>query len=469
MAADKRNPSRHTEVERKFAVTETHRVSVVRRAVGRRRGGALARAAPRRRVLRHPRARSRRAPDHVAPPHRRAGRGLAPQAARRPRRAGPRSACRSATADGDTVPDELRDVVLAIVRDRPLRPVARIATTRTVDVLYGPSTVRARRVLRRPGDRVGRRRRRAAGLAGVGARARRGRGARRRRGAAGPAGQSAVRRGRRARRARLEAGRVLAHARGDRRRTRRRSTDPVHRAVAEQVERTAGVGPRRARRHLGLGASDAGDHPQDPQPAAGVGGVVRHHRRRLGARRTATAGRDSRRGARRRGARREVRDARSTNCPPSWSAARSGSAWSTARSGATRPGWKRSLVAMRSERYFRLLDALEALVAAEPPPSAIGRGARAGHRRRGVQEGAQGREEGRAAAADDRVRRGARRGAAPDPQARQAASLHRGGDWARTRSPSAPRRSSRCSATIRTASSAARTCPQEADGRARRG
>lgn len=35
-------------------------------------------------------------------------------------------------------------------------------------------------------------------------------------------------------------------------------------------------------------------------------------------------------------------------------------------------GWKRSLTAMRSQRYFRLLDALEALVATEPPPSASG-------------------------------------------------------------------------------------------------
>lgn len=38
----------------------------------------------------------------------------------------------------DPVPDELRDVVLAIVRDRPLAPVARISTERTVDMLYGP-------------------------------------------------------------------------------------------------------------------------------------------------------------------------------------------------------------------------------------------------------------------------------------------------------------------------------------------
>ena len=38
----------------------------------------------------------------------------------------------------DTVPEALLDVVLAIVRDRPISPVARISTSRTVDVLYGP-------------------------------------------------------------------------------------------------------------------------------------------------------------------------------------------------------------------------------------------------------------------------------------------------------------------------------------------
>ncbi len=36
----------------------------------------------------------------------------------------------------DAVPDELRDVVLAIVRDRPLQPVARITTRRESQVLY---------------------------------------------------------------------------------------------------------------------------------------------------------------------------------------------------------------------------------------------------------------------------------------------------------------------------------------------
>jgi CHAD domain-containing protein len=37
----------------------------------------------------------------------------------------------------NTVPNDLLDVVLAIVRDRPVGPVARISTSRTVDVLYG--------------------------------------------------------------------------------------------------------------------------------------------------------------------------------------------------------------------------------------------------------------------------------------------------------------------------------------------
>ncbi len=39
--------------------------------------------------------------------------------------------------DADAIPADLLDIVLAIVRDRPVRPVARITTSRTVDVLYG--------------------------------------------------------------------------------------------------------------------------------------------------------------------------------------------------------------------------------------------------------------------------------------------------------------------------------------------
>ena len=41
-----------------------------------------------------------------------------------------------ATGDGGEVPSELLDVVLAIVRDRPLAPVARISTMRGVQMLY---------------------------------------------------------------------------------------------------------------------------------------------------------------------------------------------------------------------------------------------------------------------------------------------------------------------------------------------
>lgn len=55
--------------------------------------------------------------------------------------AGPdaRTEVRAPLADGDSdeVPRELLDMVLAIVRDRPLTPVARISTTRGLQVLYG--------------------------------------------------------------------------------------------------------------------------------------------------------------------------------------------------------------------------------------------------------------------------------------------------------------------------------------------
>lgn len=39
--------------------------------------------------------------------------------------------------DADAIPTELLDTVLAIVRDRPLAPIARISTTRGLQVLYG--------------------------------------------------------------------------------------------------------------------------------------------------------------------------------------------------------------------------------------------------------------------------------------------------------------------------------------------
>lgn len=55
--------------------------------------------------------------------------------------AGPdaRTEVRAPLGEADEVPEELRDVVLAIVRDRPLAPVATISTERTIDLLHGAS------------------------------------------------------------------------------------------------------------------------------------------------------------------------------------------------------------------------------------------------------------------------------------------------------------------------------------------
>ena len=60
-----------------------------------------------------------------------------------------------------------------------------------------------------------------------------------------------------------------------------------------------------------------------------------------------------------------------------------------------RSGLRRSLIAMRSERYFRLLDALDGLVAAEPPATAAGEEPVDRHHRLGLQARAQSREERR--------------------------------------------------------------------------
>ena len=50
-------------------------------------------------------------------------------------------------------------------------------------------------------------------------------------------------------------------------------------------------------------------------------------------------------------------------------------------------GLRRSLIAMRSERYFRLLDALDGLVAAAPTPTAGGEEEAQRHPRLGLQAG----------------------------------------------------------------------------------
>ena len=138
MPADKRKPSRHTEVERKFAVGEgtvspsfegLSMVSRVERTPVQQLDAVYFDTpgqdlAANRITLR-----------------RRTGGPDAGWHLKLPAGADSRTEVRTPLGDpgsvDDSVPDELRDVVLAIVRDRPLAPVARIETSRTVDVLYG--------------------------------------------------------------------------------------------------------------------------------------------------------------------------------------------------------------------------------------------------------------------------------------------------------------------------------------------
>ena len=230
---------------------------------------------------------------------------------------------------------------------------------------------------------------------------------------------------------------------------RSRSDTPGRRRAGRP---TGGVGPRGPGGRLRLGAPDAGDDAQDPQPAAVVRGRVRHLRRRVDPRRAAPA-------------RRRARASRAT--PRCWPSATRraldelpddlvrGPIRKRLVDGAKRrykSGLRRSLIAMRSERYFRLLDALDGLVAAEPPPTAAGEEPVTGHHRLGLQARAQGREErGRMPPTRTATRHCTESARAPSgfatPRPRPVT----------TRCPIGPRPSRACSATIRTAWSAART------------
>ena len=86
-------------------------------------------------------------------------------------------------------------------------------------------------------------------------------------------------------------------------------------------------------------------------------------------------------------------------------------------------GLRRSLTAMRSQRYFRLLDALEGLVAAEPPPTPPGE-----EPAQLTIDSAYKRVRKAAKAAAQAADAEKRRGAASNPQGRQATSIHRGRD-----------------------------------------
>jgi CHAD domain-containing protein len=271
-------------------------------------------------------------------------------------------------ASSDTVPDELLDVVLAIVRDRPVAPVARISTTRTVDVLYGPDgtavaefcddnvVARAEDVDdsgqqwrewelelaegadRELLDRLTYR------LLDAGA---------------APAGHGS------------KLARVLEGEDAEGADAVMPPADPVHRAVAEQVEQLVEwdravradvydsvhqmrVTTRKIRSLLqasegAFGISDDAWVLDELRQLAAVLGVARDAE--VLAERYEKALDELPEELVRGPVRERLVDGAKKHY---------------------KSGWRRSLIAMRSQRYFRLLDALEGLVAAEPPPTPPG-------------------------------------------------------------------------------------------------
>jgi CHAD domain-containing protein len=266
----------------------------------------------------------------------------------------------------DAVPDELLDVVLAIVRDRPIGPVARISTSRTVDKLYGPDGAALAefcddQVVARAedGDSEQRWREWELELADGDDRDLLDRLANRLLDAgAVPAGHGS------------KLARVLEGDDGNADPVEP-PADPVHRAVAEQVEQLLvwdravradaydsvhqmRVTTRKIRSLLqasegAFGISDDAWILDELRQLAGVLGVARDAEV-LAERYERTL--DELPAELVRGPVRErLVDVAKKHY---------------------KSGLRRSLIAMRSERYFRLLDALDGLVAAEPPPTLPG-------------------------------------------------------------------------------------------------
>ena len=267
----------------------------------------------------------------------------------------------------DDVPESLRDVVLAIVRERPLAPVARISTSRTVDVLHGADGVALAEFcddqVTAQADQEGpqqRWREWELELAAGGDRDLLDRLTNRLLDAGAVTG-----------RARLQAGpRAGADARAGAE-PRTAPVDPDAPGGGRTGRCAARMGSRGPCRRLRLGAPDAGEDTQDPQPASIVGGRVRHIRRRLDPRRAATAGRGA--GVARDAEVLAERYERALDELPAELVR--GPVRERLVDGAKRhyeSGLRRSLIAMRSQRYFRLLDALEGLAAAEPVPAESG-------------------------------------------------------------------------------------------------
>jgi CHAD domain-containing protein len=271
-------------------------------------------------------------------------------------------------ADADTVPNDVLDIVLAIVRDRPVGPVARISTSRTVDMLYGPDGAALAEfcndevVARAEGDEESEQRWRewelelAEGadrdlldrltnrLLDAGA---------------VPAGHGS------------KLARVLEGAHTDAGTTAEPPTDPVHRAVAEQVEQLL-VWDRAVRadvydsvHQMRVTTRKIRSLLQASEGAFGISddAWVLDELRQLAA--VLGVARDA-----------EVLAERYEKALDQLPAELArGPVRERLVDGAKKhykSGLRRSLIAMRSQRYFRLLDALDGLVASEPPPTMPG-------------------------------------------------------------------------------------------------
>ncbi|WP_102142735.1 CYTH and CHAD domain-containing protein [Mycobacterium hubeiense] len=287
--------------------------------------------------------------------------------------AGPdaRTEIRAPLGDGEEgVPEALRDVVLALVRDRPLVPVARITNHRTVDVLYGhdgaavaefcddqvtaaaePDGVSQRwreweleLLDGTAGDVLDRLANRLLDAGAV------------------PAGHGS------------KLARVLASAADAPAEAPVRPKDPVHRAVAEQVEqllvwdRAVRADAYDAVHQMRVTTRKIRSLLQSSEGAFGISGTagdawILDELRQLAA--VLGVARDA-----------EVLAERYERALDELPAELiRGPIRERLVEGAKRrykAGLRRSLTAMRSQRYFRLLDALEALAAAEPPPTPPG-------------------------------------------------------------------------------------------------
>ena len=368
MPAQKRKPSRHTEVERKFAVVEG--------TVSPSFGGLSSVAGVQRSPVQQLDAVYFDTPSHDLAANRitlrrRTGGPDAGWHLKLPAGSDSRTEVRTPLGEpcsaDDTVPAELRDVVLAIVRDKPLADVARISTSRTVDILIGhddeplaefcDDTVQASARDGAPQewrewelelaegvspdlgpgllDRLANR------LFDAGAE---------------PAGH----------------GSKLARVLGDAPvRAAPRSDDPVHRAVTEQIRELLvwdravredawdsihqmRVVTRKIRSLLrasedSFGLADDSWLLEELRVLAGILGVARDAEVLA-----------------------EKYEVALAELPADLIRGPVHERLVEGGKRRYRAGWKRSLVAMRSERYFRLLDGLEALVAAEPQPSGAG-------------------------------------------------------------------------------------------------